>query len=110
MRSTTLGSCSLPPHQPSEQDHTAFKKFLDLYWTSPESGGVWYTSRRLKKYMSCSTGKYIRAYRSPHICVYVDDTYMTRSALHVINDFGKLLAEIPRLEPFPAEDADQIAF
>ena len=35
------------------QNRIAFFWFLDLYWRSPESGGVWYKSRLLKK-MTCS--------------------------------------------------------
>ena len=35
--------------QPLERDHIAIFKVLNLYWRSPESGGVWYKSGQLKE-------------------------------------------------------------
>jgi len=36
-------------HQPSEQDQNRLFQVLDLHWRAPESGAVWFNSRRLKQ-------------------------------------------------------------
>ena len=50
----TENFCSwLRNHQPSERNQIAFFLFLDLYWSSPKTGDLWYKSKRLK-WTSCS--------------------------------------------------------
>ena len=50
----TENFCSwLRNHQPSERNQIAFFLFLDLYWSSPKTGDLWYKSRQLK-WTSCS--------------------------------------------------------
>ena len=51
-REALRSACTHTPetcHQPSEWDQIAFSSFLDLYWSSPESGDLWRTSGGSKK-------------------------------------------------------------
>jgi len=60
-----------PAHQ------TAFFQVLDLYWASPESGGMWYKSRQSKKTICSPDHAVGRQHRAQHVEEHVNPAHQT---------------------------------